>query len=85
MDSVKKPLWLVWENNNRLAKDINYETNAIIIQNGDDLRQVWPINSIFFLFPFCKRFPLKSFLPGGQINDPSSRKYFTLPFLPATL
>ena len=39
MDSAKKPLWLVWENNDHLAKDINYETNAIIFKNGDDLRQ----------------------------------------------
>ena len=39
MDSAKKPLWLVWKNNDHLAKDINYETNAVIFKNGDDLRQ----------------------------------------------
>ena len=54
MDSAKKPLWLVWENNDHLAKDINYETNAIIFKNGDDLRQVLPLSQ-FFLFPFGEK------------------------------
>ena len=35
----------------------------------------------FFLFPFCKKI---IDLPGGQINDPSSGKHYSLPFLPAT-
>ena len=39
MDSAKKPLWLVWKNNDPMAKDINYDSNAVIFKNGDDLRQ----------------------------------------------
>ena len=38
MNSAKKPLWLVWKNHDPLA-DIQYERNAIIFKNGDDLRQ----------------------------------------------
>ena len=38
MNSAKKPLWLVWKNHDHLA-DIQYQRNAIIFKNGDDLRQ----------------------------------------------
>ena len=38
-------------------------------------------NSISFCFLFCKK---NIELPERQINDPSSWKYFSLPFLPAT-
>ena len=42
--------------------------------------QVWPLTQFFsvsFLYKIID-------FPGGQINDPSSGKYFSLPFLPAT-
>ena len=42
--------------------------------------QVWPLTQ-FFLSPFCKKV---IDLPGGQINEPSSGKHYSLPFLPAT-
>ena len=38
-------------------------------------------DSIFFLFPVCKKI---IDLPGGKINDPSSGKHYSLPFLAAT-
>ena len=38
MNSAKKPLWLVWKNHDPLA-EIQYQRNAIIFKNGDDLRQ----------------------------------------------
>ena len=37
-------------------------------------------NSIFFCFLFVQN----HCLPEGQINDPSSRKHYSLPFLPVT-
>ena len=37
-------------------------------------------NSIFFCLLFLKKI---IDLPGGQINDPSSGKHYSLPFLPA--
>ena len=44
------------------------------------LDQVWPLNQLF-----CVSFLWKIIdLPGGQINDPSSGKHYSLPFLPAT-
>ena len=44
------------------------------------LHQVWSLTQFFsvsFLWKIIN-------LPGGQINDPSSGKHFSLPFLPAT-
>ena len=38
MNSAKKPLWLVWKNHDPLA-EIQYQRNAIIFKNGDDLRR----------------------------------------------
>ena len=43
--------------------------------------QVWPLTHFFFLFPFVIKF---IYLPGGQINDPSSGKRYSLMSLPAT-
>ena len=42
--------------------------------------QVWALTQ-FFLLLFCKKI---IDLPEGQINDPSSKKHFSLPLLPAT-
>merc|ERR1711923_60177 len=41
-------------------------------------QQVWQLTQFF---PLCKKL---IDLPGGQINDPSSGKHYSLPFLPAT-
>ena len=42
--------------------------------------QVWPLTQ-FFSVSFLRKL---IDLPGGQINDPSSGKHYSLPFLPAT-
>ncbi|CAL8074635.1 unnamed protein product [Orchesella dallaii] len=39
MDSAKRPLWLVWQNNDPLAQKIGIGETAAIFKNGDDLRQ----------------------------------------------
>merc|ERR1711923_633389 len=39
-------------------------------------QQVWQLTQFF---PLCKKI---IDLPGGQINDPSSGKHYSLPFLP---
>ena len=42
--------------------------------------QVWPLTQFFSVSFLWKLIDL----PGGQINDPSSGKHHSLPFLPAT-
>ena len=44
------------------------------------LNQVWPPTQFFSVSFWLKIIDL----PGGQINDPSSEKHYSLPFLPAT-
>ncbi|CAG7732141.1 unnamed protein product [Allacma fusca] len=39
MDSAKRPLWLVWNNNDSLANTMGVGETAAIFKNGDDLRQ----------------------------------------------
>ena len=43
-------------------------------------KQVWPLTQLFSVSFLWKLIDL----PGGQINDPSSGKHYSLPFLPAT-
>ena len=45
-----------------------------------EIVQVWPLTQFFSVSFLCKTIDL----PGGQINDPSSGKHYSLPFLPAT-
>ena len=45
-----------------------------------NVKQVWPLTQLFSVSFLWKLIDL----PEGQINDPSSGKHYSLPFLPAT-
>ena len=70
--------------NSRMCVCISREDTHIIQCNAGlqyyTWYQVWPLTqfySVSFLWKIID-------LPGGQINDPSSGKHYSLPFLPAT-
>ena len=52
-----------------------------LVQQGHPDPQVWTPNQFFFCFLSVKIIDL----PARQINDPSSRKHYPLPFLTATI
>ena len=59
-----------------------YSFNFMLIlrYSHTTMNQVWPLTQYFSVSFLRKLIDL----PGGQINDPSSGKQYSLPFLPAT-
>ena len=51
-----------------------------LAMSSRSLYQFWPLTQFFSVSFLWKLIDL----PGGQINDPSSGKHYSLPFLPAT-
>ena len=60
--------------------DDTVELSDLELSVGIKRNKVWPLTQFFSVSFLCKFIDL----PGGQINDPSSGKHYSLPFLPAT-
>ena len=71
--------WLGWAGSQGERGDVRSPQNCALQPLDGD--QVFPLPQFFSVYFFVYKI---IDLPGGQINDPSSGKYFSLPFLPAT-
>ena len=61
------------------SRDSGHSSGGLSYETGGG-NQVWTLTQFFLCFLCVKIIDL----PGGQINDPSLGKHYSLPFLPAT-
>ena len=65
---------------NRPEQRLCGSREADLFPAGSDPPQVWPLTQLFSVSLLWKLIDL----PGMHLNDPSSGKHYSLPFLPAT-